>query len=1037
MQRTVRRLILIGILAAVILSGWWVAAAQEDDSAHESKDSLTQILSLWPWLLPLLPLSLLAWLLRRRPKGIMLERPERVDSPLAMPPLEKPSLAPLPIEVRELAVLWEPRPALIVGLGETGRRVLTHLKKNLLDASNGQMPDGIRLLCIDTGDYVQLKHGDQAAAVAFAGVELSRDEILELTESLRPLLDRDLDNHPEYAGWLSQSTFKQLGEQAWRLEGTSQRRPLARAGFLQQLQAAEDNLLTRVRALAPACLEDEDRSSRTLHVFIIGDTHGDVGSALLLDVAIIARRVGQELGVVETTTAAHLLAHCETVPEQVNTTATLREIMRYQLADAFPFDAKMGVPELDGKCDWLPLDRIQLYDSGDQHGFAAQRRFHPVIADVIAASLDKATDLHDLRNMARAEDAELRRVQHSTHRVHVATENSYQYRLPFYDLINSLCATFMREVVHRLINGNNPGQRAVDETYVHAGETAKDLALYFLTGRWILNPAPPAALLSMTTLLKGTDDQTDLRNALRDLSRHNPEALLRERLVNAVSTILNGHAYSHPFSGRAGKVRLLLEFLTALPRIIVEIQKLLTVYTTGDQGRGAASLRDALDKLTQLAALLLAQLQVQMEALGVDPAGADSLYGRLTWRQTNLMQVRDEMERVASRATIWDGPLNEVAHSSESVPLEAHWYAMYLLPRLEEALHQFYWEVGEDGIVLTLTVDQVVALDPADVGDMENELYRLATTFCEPIRNEETLANLLRTGPLAEYQVINTAQMLLDQSRVSLAYAEEQSLNQRWDVLLVANGNIAEADQLANYIRPRLVDPESLKWLRTSDPFVLGIKQRRSILPLDVTDLYRRTLEPYRAENGLMSGANGVPVHQRPLSAIYEAEQIALDLEARMAPEINVMPNLLHPLVVIGLTAPKRAHAYCLALASGEIGVKGLPPDSNQEYAITLYAAEVPDGEQVFPIPASDWQSPLHPLLQGYLWFVNDRQVFSMALIDELLERYRTDPKLLTIWEDWLDDGWREYVDHADEFNRAALIDLINITRLWVIDLVG
>jgi hypothetical protein len=41
-------------------------------------------------------------------------------------------------------------PAIIIGLGGTGKWVLTYVKKNLLDIYSGEMPKSVRLLSFDT-----------------------------------------------------------------------------------------------------------------------------------------------------------------------------------------------------------------------------------------------------------------------------------------------------------------------------------------------------------------------------------------------------------------------------------------------------------------------------------------------------------------------------------------------------------------------------------------------------------------------------------------------------------------------------------------------------------------------------------------------------------------------------------------------------------------------------------------------------------------------------------------------------------------------
>src|SRR5438270_9261693 len=53
-------------------------------------------------------------------------------------------------EIKELTMPEIVNPAVIIGLGGTGKWVLTYVKKNLLDTYGGEMPKTVRLLSFDT-----------------------------------------------------------------------------------------------------------------------------------------------------------------------------------------------------------------------------------------------------------------------------------------------------------------------------------------------------------------------------------------------------------------------------------------------------------------------------------------------------------------------------------------------------------------------------------------------------------------------------------------------------------------------------------------------------------------------------------------------------------------------------------------------------------------------------------------------------------------------------------------------------------------------
>ena len=137
------------------------------------------------------------------------------------------------------APAWQPQPALVIGLGGSGRQILTHLKKNLLDAGAGKMNEKVRLMLLDTSDY-ELLDGQQVP-VSFAGVSLAQEDIVELHDDLSQL-NEQLSLHPEsdpdLSSWFpAQDYSKRLGYDELNLaNGTRQRRPLSRAMLVQDLR---------------------------------------------------------------------------------------------------------------------------------------------------------------------------------------------------------------------------------------------------------------------------------------------------------------------------------------------------------------------------------------------------------------------------------------------------------------------------------------------------------------------------------------------------------------------------------------------------------------------------------------------------------------------------------------------------------------------------------------------------------------------------------------------------------------------------------
>src|SRR5690606_11492815 len=153
-----------------------------------------------------------------------------------------PTLPPIP--PWEKRPVWQPDPTLVIGLGGTGRHVLTHLLKNLRDAGRGSASEQVQLVLLDTADY-ELLHG-QKTPVSFAGVELTPGkEIVELGENLAALMKEDVSLDPELQGWFPvQEDRQSLSPGDWDMrQGTQQRRPLARASLVRDVKQGERSFL--------------------------------------------------------------------------------------------------------------------------------------------------------------------------------------------------------------------------------------------------------------------------------------------------------------------------------------------------------------------------------------------------------------------------------------------------------------------------------------------------------------------------------------------------------------------------------------------------------------------------------------------------------------------------------------------------------------------------------------------------------------------------------------------------------------------------
>ncbi len=150
--------------------------------------------------------------------------------------------------------IFKPAPTLIVGLGGTGRYVLTHVKKNLLDIGFGTMPAQVRLAVIDTPDR----------RVSIGGVSLTDEETLELGADLKPLVKRLCQDHdPDLSDWFPAAEYARLSDDELNLaSGSRQRRPLSRAMIIEDLRQGIFNEGIDILLLIDCSPSMEERAGR-------------------------------------------------------------------------------------------------------------------------------------------------------------------------------------------------------------------------------------------------------------------------------------------------------------------------------------------------------------------------------------------------------------------------------------------------------------------------------------------------------------------------------------------------------------------------------------------------------------------------------------------------------------------------------------------------------------------------------------------------------------------------------------------------------
>ncbi len=300
-------------------------------------------------------------------------------------------------------------PALIIGVGGTGLKVLQRVKERLIETYYGSVPPQITLLGFDTAP--------QSPAENFCGVQLSQqlsnnamaEMALIQTDPAYTMDDviRDSAGRPEWE-WLERDKLSDvLTPNRFRFRPVLNRfRPVGRTALFLNYAKVRENLEKAMRQVMQPWdvgRDDEHRWIRQKrNIFIVGSFAGGTGAGAILDIAALIRSLKagnpafvdiQMIGIIVSPNffadgrvdeASRLVA---------NSYAGLRELDRFMLAhDAMtPYRFTGGDGQVVTMDDTL-FDLCYLVDTHDYNGTPAgpspELGALPAIADLIVAHTD-------------------------------------------------------------------------------------------------------------------------------------------------------------------------------------------------------------------------------------------------------------------------------------------------------------------------------------------------------------------------------------------------------------------------------------------------------------------------------------------------------------------------------------------------------------------------------------------------------------------------------------------------------------------------
>ncbi|MCL4487334.1 MAG: CAP domain-containing protein [Chloroflexi bacterium] len=927
---------------------------------------------LWPWFLPLIPLLFLCWLLCRRKTVIP-------QPPLPPPP---PLSPPRPGFISQFAppIIWNPDNALIIGLGGTGRWVLTQLKKNLLDAGGNRMPENVRLLLLDTAESETA--GDRQTSIRFAGVELDASEKTVLTEDLNTLIDQiatDGTAEPEIRSWFPAKDYREHLSVVDRdiARGTHSNRPMGRAALVRTIQQdrPETGLFKQLCDNLGAVKEPIEENYRA-HVIIVGSLGGGTGSGTINDIAYIVRHAALAAGIKASVAieaflvgegAFRAIPHANPERQRINSFAALREIGRFQLAKdrPYPMQYKDSAPGsvLNGYCTVGLFDNVYLLDTAAYlAGTRPEYGVFPALADVLILLLDPASRSRDyaLEKFRETTRSYAVNVQTNRGEAVLGTVGNFVYRLPLPDIVAELRARFGQALIRayvtspRYVGTDLPltAEFNMEET---RGFTLEDKAHEVLNWSASLNP-PLNEIWPLVDAWEGgqlEELRARAKTFLVTIDKQDPDAFVHARrtlfhdfLADAVLRVLNGREGSTIEQARCGKIGYAPALLEKVEGILAGIASQLRTLESAvikEQSGQARTLCDVYDAFLAGARELRSELYDMACLVAGGKPNQLGAYEILRLREQDRRMQRAEMAKIESRRyLVSDDLIDQIYHD-------------YLNPLVDQHYDRFYWQVtdenGQRRVRLNFVTweDNLVSPGNSNARVLADHLEELAGVLLKGLwdRKDMLLAEIL-SRELLNADHLQATEKAMCERAVPLAPIEPtlappetpQAVNvipnqYQTKYFVNVNANVSEAETLRRKVEESLQGPR-VEVVPITEPLTCGLLSITEVVPVSAFLLRKQANDTYRWAFGISeSGAQG-QIGWREPAHVFPAEQNALVLEQRMMRDLEMPSRISNPLFVAALENHARARIFALAVLGGLVRREMLPQSDNK-YRYRLY----------------------------------------------------------------------------------------------------
>lgn len=390
-----------------------------------------------------------------------------------------------------------PVTTLLIGLGGSGAWTLVHVKRQLYDAYDNQIPDNVALAVLDTAKTVIVGVGPEnlvrQPGMGIGRTTLDATEISHVGGDAYELV-REIDqteNYPHIKSWfLSELFLSTLPRATFQLDqGAGQFRQFGRLALFRDVMQPGTSVVAaiidnKLRDLA----KKRQPNDPAIAVMIVGSLAGGTGAGLFLDIPHLVQKVAEINNIPISLKGFFYLPQAfrgtlnpqELEPARARAFAAMRELKRFLLNSDYKYGypmhyhrARQGVnadlwrSENVGKL----YDFVYLFD-GEGESRMNTRKLElgaaPVVADAITSFIDEnfgpAKAQYEINTRGKIQDKQ----GEVGRKAFISTLGAYSIIMPIQQIIEGWAYRLSLETVRKIV----PAEATNDRGYITALSSA-------------------------------------------------------------------------------------------------------------------------------------------------------------------------------------------------------------------------------------------------------------------------------------------------------------------------------------------------------------------------------------------------------------------------------------------------------------------------------------------------------------------------------------------------------------------------------------